>query len=138
MLRGMRDNVTEPNRCSVSMEVNASTLEKLARVFGEELGISRGYTCAARGSEMWVSLGSERLSSLSFIHFYCPWSSATEAHLTNLLASVHCQQCKTYVGFDCFDHCVDTYCAECYPHRHIEVEDWDPADAELITDEATA
>jgi hypothetical protein len=138
MLRAIRDHTPDGRRCSMSIEVDAASLEKLIRVFGEEVGISRGYMCKPAGSEMWVSISSERMSQLSFFHLYCPFTPAVEARLTNLLASAHCQQCKTYVGFDCFDHCVDTYCADCYPHRHIEVEDRDPSDAELITDEATA
>lgn len=139
MLRSMRDHGTDKRRASISLEVDAASAELLIRTMGEEVGLNRGLICKATGSEVWISLSSDNLPALSFVHMYVPWTSAAEARLSNMILSAHCLECKTYVGFDCWDHCVDTYCAACYDTRHIDVEDaYDPSDAELITDEVTA
>lgn len=139
MLRAMRDKGTDKQRASISLELDAHSAETLIRTMGDEVGLSRGCIVNARGSEVWVGLSSDNIAALSFVHMYIPWTSATEARLVNLIQSAHCAQCKEYVGFDCFDHCVDTYCADCYDTRSIEVEDrHEPGDGELITDEVMA
>lgn len=134
LLRGMRDNGTG-QRASISLDVDAQTAVRLIRTMGEEVGLGKGCSCDTRGTLIWVGLVSDNLPT-GFVHLHVPWTRIAADSIRNLLASVHCLQCGTYVGFDCWDHRLDTYCADCYDTRHIEVEDrHEPGDGELITDD---